>query len=496
MSATALNWEANPSVSEVIAALETATRRPDDALRAGVGLAGEIAPAVIHMLDKATVDPALLEPEANLLFWGIHVLAAARRTELYRPLLRFLRARSGDELERLLGDATTESLASIMISVFDGDPQPLLDACADRGVDEFARWNLICALARLTFDGAVSRETTLAFLDRFDREPLADPEDNAWQGWQDAICLLGLEEMRERLCAACREGRFVQPDGELEFCLSELAVARSLAPGDDGLFVRAGHAPIGDPVAALDWISNDGNDASGANDFDVPDPASEFALNEEEIDSLLRFIAGRPAAADVMSLETIDGYYSALAMDPDWNRAKQAAASIFGSPDEALYFDSDEQAEHIRRLLSRHLRTIVTRLDSTYPHLPLLEMPAAAMGQAWARGFALGMAAATHEWDKYLARESIKEFADPILALGLDDDERHAGIRMTPQLRAQVVPLMQVNLLALYTAVRLEEKYKRQPARSHKIGRNEPCPCGSGKKYKRCCGAYDREAIN
>ena len=21
-----------------------------------------------------------------------------------------------------------------------------------------------------------------------------------------------------------------------------------------------------------------------------------------------------------------------------------------------------------------------------------------------------------------------------------------------------------------------------------KIGRNEPCPCGSGKKYKKCCG--------
>ncbi|HEV56263.1 MAG TPA: hypothetical protein ENN87_02040 [Phycisphaerales bacterium] len=21
-----------------------------------------------------------------------------------------------------------------------------------------------------------------------------------------------------------------------------------------------------------------------------------------------------------------------------------------------------------------------------------------------------------------------------------------------------------------------------------KVGRNDPCPCGSGKKYKRCCG--------
>jgi uncharacterized protein YecA (UPF0149 family) len=24
--------------------------------------------------------------------------------------------------------------------------------------------------------------------------------------------------------------------------------------------------------------------------------------------------------------------------------------------------------------------------------------------------------------------------------------------------------------------------------RSLKLGRNQPCPCGSGKKFKRCCG--------
>ena len=28
-----------------------------------------------------------------------------------------------------------------------------------------------------------------------------------------------------------------------------------------------------------------------------------------------------------------------------------------------------------------------------------------------------------------------------------------------------------------------------QPLTSQKIGRNAPCPCGSGKKYKKCCGA-------
>ena len=28
----------------------------------------------------------------------------------------------------------------------------------------------------------------------------------------------------------------------------------------------------------------------------------------------------------------------------------------------------------------------------------------------------------------------------------------------------------------------------RKPAVSKKVGRNDPCPCGSGKKYKKCCG--------
>ena len=32
-----------------------------------------------------------------------------------------------------------------------------------------------------------------------------------------------------------------------------------------------------------------------------------------------------------------------------------------------------------------------------------------------------------------------------------------------------------------------KENYKK--AFDKKISRNEPCPCGSGKKYKRCCGA-------
>jgi predicted aspartyl protease len=29
---------------------------------------------------------------------------------------------------------------------------------------------------------------------------------------------------------------------------------------------------------------------------------------------------------------------------------------------------------------------------------------------------------------------------------------------------------------------------QQNPSRNDKVGRNDPCPCGSGKKYKKCCG--------
>lgn len=46
----------------------------------------------------------------------------------------------------------------------------------------------------------------------------------------------------------------------------------------------------------------------------------------------------------------------------------------------------------------------------------------------------------------------------------------------------------------IFTEAELKELYVKQKKsgtfiREEKIGRNDPCPCGSGKKYKKCCGA-------
>ena len=34
----------------------------------------------------------------------------------------------------------------------------------------------------------------------------------------------------------------------------------------------------------------------------------------------------------------------------------------------------------------------------------------------------------------------------------------------------------------------IKEKKINKKSYDRKVSRNEPCPCGSGKKYKRCCG--------
>ena len=46
----------------------------------------------------------------------------------------------------------------------------------------------------------------------------------------------------------------------------------------------------------------------------------------------------------------------------------------------------------------------------------------------------------------------------------------------------------------IYDKEKRDELYKKEKSshtvvKAPKIGRNDPCPCGSGKKYKKCCGA-------
>jgi len=52
-----------------------------------------------------------------------------------------------------------------------------------------------------------------------------------------------------------------------------------------------------------------------------------------------------------------------------------------------------------------------------------------------------------------------------------------------------VSTIFHVNLVKKETTTPITSASNREAApTSKKVGRNDPCPCGSGKKYKKCCG--------
>jgi uncharacterized protein len=195
--------------TDLIRELSVATYLPEEALERARAAPASIAEPVLALLDRAADGEAeaLTEPERTLLFWGLHVLASARDTRIHAALMRLLR-RDDDAISAALGEDYPNTLASLVAASFDGEAERLLAAIAGEAPVGIARMQLFHALALLTADGRIDREMVKAFLVRFDHERLAPPEaEEVWQGWEDAVSLLGFDDLAPRLKAARKDGR-------------------------------------------------------------------------------------------------------------------------------------------------------------------------------------------------------------------------------------------------------------------------------------------------
>ena len=78
----------------------------------------------------------------------------------------------------------------------------------------------------------------------------------------------------------------------------------------------------------------------------------------------------------------------------------------------------------------------------------------------------------------------------PILALS-SDTPAEIQDQLSSDVRETIIDQLPATLQMIAAYWRSSDSLfpRRQPNRAAKIGRNAPCPCGSGKKYKRCCGS-------
>ena len=107
----------------------------------------------------------------------------------------------------------------------------------------------------------------------------------------------------------------------------------------------------------------------------------------------------------------------------------------------------------------------------------------------WADGFRAGMALRPAAWRSLGDDRVTRRYLAPIMLLLLDDTELRDLLRLRPlekshdlaEFRHDCVAAIGVGVAGMY------RYWHHRGATGHGIGRNAPCPCGSGNKYKKCC---------
>lgn len=221
-------------------------------------------------------------------------------------------------------------------------------------------------------------------------------------------------------------------------------------------------------------------------------------LSKAELDRLSDFLAGLENP-DALSLEGMDGLFSALIAGPQTVLPRDYLPAIWGGelPDENA-FPSLEDANATLSLIMRHWNSIISELEADGIHLPLVfEVETGAVpGREWAHGFMRGVDFARPGWSElFQSTDEAQLITIPIVAGEVDPDWPHEPI--TAEKGTELLEWMAVGLARSYRHFAHQRHERTQsagrPAESQrraapKVGRNEPCPCGSGKKFKRCCG--------
>lgn len=223
-------------------------------------------------------------------------------------------------------------------------------------------------------------------------------------------------------------------------------------------------------------------------------------LSEGELDRLGNFLSSCKGG-NAMNLEELDGFFAALIAGPDAVMPSEYFREVFGGEiTDTCEFESLDEANECLGLMMRHWNTIAGTLLEGEPYLPLLfeDEDCITRGNDWAQGFMRGIAVRHEGWGELINDEEHGGCLIPMMMLYHEHDP-DPTIRPEPidvEMRKEVLIRMAAGLLLAYRYFRehggrqarssFDSSSRRNPSR---IGRNEPCSCGSGKKFKRCCGA-------
>ena len=185
---------------------------------------------------------------AEKVFFGLHLMAEKREAEAWAPLLSV--AMEGEVLYDMIGDAISETLPAILLSLYAGDLEGLKKLVEAQQADEWGRVAALECFSALAATGVIPMDDAKAFLAHC-FETLQPRENHpVWYGWQGCVALLALSELEPLAARAFRQGFVDRNALAFEDFQADLRASRAAENLAD-VFEERGIKPIDDALDAL-----------------------------------------------------------------------------------------------------------------------------------------------------------------------------------------------------------------------------------------------------
>ena len=422
-------------------------------------LAHGFTPADVPALVALATDPELhnADQDSSDVWVPVHAwrtLGQLRAADAVQPLIALFDTLSDDdwafsELDKVLG----------MI----GEPaiDPLAAFLAEPDHDKYARILAATALAEVALQHPALRDRVLSIYSDYLRAP--DTTAHTLNGLL-LSCLLDLnaveliDDIRRLFALDCVD---ISCAGDLEEIEMQLGLRskRDTPPPD---------------YARLNGL--------------LPDPEEP---DEDDLLALVdHYLKHHGTDMAIHNVSELDGFLAALACAPEMILPSRWMAEIWGGQAHMPEWDTLDEAQTFLAAISLIYNRVNTDLsDGVFEPTFLertLDNQSCFTVDDWCEGFLRGL----RLWPELSMRDMpvLEECLKPIW-LFASKEGRKALDDMTGKEIAdwqrRIGPAAErLHRLFARRAIQPERPYVRE---TPKVGRNDPCPCGSGKKYKRCC---------
>ena len=225
-------------------------------------------------------------------------------------------------------------------------------------------------------------------------------------------------------------------------------------------------------------------------------------MNKEEkrLDRLSELLDALPAENMAMSLSELDGYVTGVLACPELILPSDWLPGVWSETGEVDFADQKVAEETIGAVMAHYNSVAETIAQSPWiePVYQVDDTSDGTLWEPWVHGFTCAMALRPDAWKQLLDRVDEETRSSLIFLMALQDI--NIGKSKLTDEEIEVINIEAPDLIPNCVAMILRQSRPELagtaaanlPGPPHKAalrpGRNDPCSCGSGRKYKQCCG--------